>query len=146
MVRCFEVPGMPEGKGRPRYNARGGMVHTYTPKKTVEYEKRVLEAYCAEHGSRDPYQGAVGMRIFATYPVPKSWPKKRRELALHGLLKPCVKPDLDNLCKAVMDALNGVAYCDDKQVVRIIATKTYGENASVQVELREEGCNAETDA
>lgn len=34
-----------------------------------------------------------------------------------------VKPDLDNVVKAVLDALNGVAYDDDAQVVSICAMK-----------------------
>lgn len=47
------------------------------------------------------------------------------ELAAQGWLRCTVRPDLDNLVKLVLDALNGVAYADDSQIVRIHAFKKY---------------------
>ena len=75
------------------------------------------------------------MTVRAVFEVPKSYSKKRREWCLTGCEKPTVKPDVDNLCKVICDALNGLAYLDDKQIVKLTITKEYGLEAGVEVEL-----------
>lgn len=71
----------------------------------------------------------VGVSVGALFPVPKSWTRTKREQVRAGTIRPMVKPDVDNILKAVLDGLNGVAYEDDKQVVTARASKayTYGE-------------------
>lgn len=51
----------------------------------------------------------------------------RRLMRLMDELKgrPDKKPDADNILKAVLDALNGVAYEDDRQVVEVLCIKKY---------------------
>ena len=66
------------------------------------------------------------IRIQAIYQIPKSFSKKRTATALDGLIRPQVKPDIDNVVKVVCDALNKIAYKDDTQVVEIAACKLYG--------------------
>lgn len=61
----------------------------------------------------------------AVFPIPKSWAKRKREQAAEGDICPMTKPDLDNVVKIALDALNGVAWEDDKQVVWIGARKEY---------------------
>lgn len=46
-----------------------------------------------------------------------------------------VKPDLDKLCRTVLDALTGVAYKDDSQVIGIIANERYGEVEMLHVKV-----------
>ena len=58
-----------------------------------------------------------------------------RKRAAEGKIKPCKKPDSDNIAKAILDALNGVAYYDDSQIVELTIKKEYGEAARVEVEL-----------
>ena len=48
---------------------------------------------------------------------------------------PTVPPDLDKQIRSILDALTGVAYVDDSQVVRITASKEYGSPAGVSIEL-----------
>lgn len=48
---------------------------------------------------------------------------------------PWVKPDLDKLVRAVGDALTGVVYLDDAQVVRLTASKVYADGRDVGVEV-----------
>ena len=50
---------------------------------------------------------------------------------------PTVAPDLDKLVRGVLDALTGVAYLDDAQVVSIHAHKVYGSSGGVEVRLEE---------
>jgi Holliday junction resolvase RusA-like endonuclease len=54
-----------------------------------------------------------------------------------GEIYPQVKPDLDNVMKAVLDALNGVVYADDSQVINLVATKRYSTDPRVEVYVHE---------
>ena len=55
---------------------------------------------------------------------------------LAGRTLPTKKPDADNVMKIILDALNGVAYEDDRQIVALAIRKTYGEKPGVRVEIR----------
>jgi len=46
------------------------------------------------------------------------------------------KPDIDKLCRAVLDALTGIAYADDSQVVALDASKVYGPTASTEIFIK----------
>lgn len=127
----FTIPGAPQGKERPRFDAAGVV---YTPAKTRKYERLVAWAYQAEsHGRR--LAGAVTANIAAVYPIPKSWSLRKHQQAERGELIPLVKPDLDNVAKAVLDALNGIAYKDDSAVTSLIIRKHYGLKPCVLVRL-----------
>jgi Holliday junction resolvase RusA-like endonuclease len=52
--------------------------------------------------------------------------------------RPTKKPDADNICKAVCDAMNGIVYKDDAQVVSLHFTKRYNTIASIHVCVKEE--------
>ena len=71
---------------------------------------------------------------------PKSFSKKKTARALDGLIQPTTKPDLDNVAKTVLDALNGVAWRDDSEITSLTVMKTYGERncAKVSIEWEEE--------
>ena len=63
--------------------------------------------------------------------------KKNRKLIEEGKLHPTKKPDLDNVAKIVLDSLNGIAYSDDSQIVKLNVEKHYSENPRVEVTLYE---------
>ena len=134
----FSVEGDPVAKGRPKFSSRGGFVKTYTPKKTVTYEHLVREEAVKAIGSSEPLETPVGVFIYIRLPIPKSYPKKRREACLNGFEKPCKKPDLDNLAKSVMDAMNGVVFKDDSQIVSLHCKKVYADFAGVDIAIKEE--------
>ena len=74
------------------------------------------------------------MRIQAFYEVPKSCSKVRRTANVkRGELLPAKKPDIDNIVKAVLDALNEVAYRDDTQVVELQVRKQYSERPRLEI-------------
>ena len=75
--------------------------------------------------------------IIGIFPIPKSESKKRKADMLAGKILHTKKIDCDNLCKTVLDALNGIAYDDDKQVCRLYAEKRYGAFPKVKVKLKE---------
>lgn len=122
----FIVDGKPQGKQRPRFSRISKTV--YTPTKTAKYEKQIAKAYTESGGKCIPAECYVSVSVSAFFPVPKSYSKKKREDCLERRLRPDKKPDMDNILKVVLDALNRVAYVDDKQVVELIGRKYYTES------------------
>ncbi len=120
----FVVLGAPQGKARPRFSRKSGTV--YTPKKTANYEKKIAAEYRRNGGPMFPAGTYVSVHVKAIFPIPQSWSKAKKQEAIDDLLRPDKKPDIDNILKVVLDALNGVAYEDDKQVVCISCQKIYG--------------------
>ena len=133
----FEVPGDPHGKGRPKFARRGNFVQTYTDKKTTSYED--LVRFHANIAMVDfaPLESAVAVYIYIKLAVPKSYSKKRTEACLSGLVRPTKKPDWDNVAKSICDAMNGIVYMDDTQIVDAHVTKVYAANAGVDVGVKE---------
>jgi Holliday junction resolvase RusA-like endonuclease len=69
--------------------------------------------------------------------IPKSYSKKKHALCVEHKIAPAKKPDVDNILKAIFDALNGYAYADDSQIIKIKAEKIYTEEPFVEVEIYE---------
>lgn len=129
---AFTVPGAPQGKGRAR-STRSGM--HYTPAKTVAYESTVALFASQAMAGHPPLQGQLTVEIDAVCPIPASWPEKRRQRAMSRLERPIVKPDWDNIGKAVSDGGNGVLWGDDKQIVECLVRKLYGSRPAVHVRV-----------
>ena len=127
----FVVPGKPRGKGRPRFARMGNYVRTYTPAETAAYENLVALEYQSAGGVL--MECPVEVTILASFAPPKSASKKMRDAMLNGQIVPNCKPDIDNIIKAVLDGLNGVAYKDDTQVINVQAARYYGAVAEVEV-------------
>lgn len=135
----FFCEGKPQGKERPRTVRKNGKVWSYTPKKTKEYEEKVKLAFLDNPDFfgcpfvTKEYQGKVSAYITAYFEMPKSWPESRKFLNDgKNFLK---KPDVDNIGKSILDALNGIAYQDDSQVSEVHVSKKYGRTAGVEVEI-----------
>lgn len=136
----FTILGDPQGKGRHRTSIVAGHTKSYTPDKTVIYENLIKMEYLRQcSGRKFDSQTALDMRVVAYYPIPKSTSKKKREAMLAHKIRPIKKPDSSNVLKAVEDALNGVAYHDDTQIVDSQIRRFYGENPRVVVTIQECG-------
>ena len=133
----FTVMGKPQGKERPRFDSRRKI--TYTPTKTKNYETLVRTSYRTQCKNEIPLAGAISAEIVAYFPIPKSAKKAEREEMQAGTRKPTTKPDMDNIIKAILDALNGYAYKDDAAVVKVIAEKRYSTTPRVTVKLTNGG-------
>lgn len=133
----------PEGQRRARSRAflrttaAGKQVaisttHKATAQRTAE-EKLLSLLY--EYRPPAPEPGPVLVGVRAYLPIPKSFSKKKRALALAGELRPTVKPDLDNLLKHLKDVCKGVFWQDDKQVIGYLpgTGKYYGEPARWEI-------------
>ncbi len=118
----FYVSGKPRGKGRPRFTRYG---KPYTPKETVDYEKAVQAAWWKASDGYSFGDRPVEVQISAHYPMPKAFTKAQREQAEKGEIRPKTKPDVDNIAKIILDALNGKAFDDDNKVVSLMVDKRY---------------------
>lgn len=132
----FVVPGQPYGKGRPRASSRGGFVRMYTPAATLAYEAEIARLAEIARGDWPVLATPMSLRVIAHHAIPVSWSKRKQLQALDGEVIPG-KPDLDNVAKAVLDALNGVIYADDKQVIKLVAEKRYSLDPRVEVYVHE---------
>jgi Holliday junction resolvase RusA-like endonuclease len=137
MMITFKVDADPVGKQRARYAKRGNFVQTYTPDKTRNYESLIKEAAIEAMGSSEPLETPVTLYLYIRAPIPKSLPKKRIEACLNGLEKPIKKPDASNVLKSVEDAMNGVVYKDDSQIVNIHVSKVYSSVSGIDVCIKE---------
>lgn len=139
MKISFTVLGKPQGKARPRFSKNGRK--PYTPKGTSEYEELVRASYLRVYRNVK-LSGDITAEITAYFLVPKRVSKSKRTDMLSGRINPTVKPDADNIIKAVLDALNGYAYKDDSAVVKVTAIKKYAEYPYVEITLTD---NTETE-
>ena len=128
----FVVPGEPQGKARVRFSGKNGK--NYTPDKTVAYEELVRQRFLdTAQGLRFSDDEPVFMKVIINHKIPKSASKKKRQQMLDDEILPIKRPDGDNCLKIIKDALNGIAYRDDCQVVYELAEKHWSENGSVIV-------------
>lgn len=72
-------------------------------------------------------------------PLPQTWPKWKKEAALEGLIVPTGRPDMDNLEKALLDALNETLIVDDSFVINRHAWKIYGEMPAIKMSVEQTG-------
>lgn len=137
MPVSFVIPGVPVGKGRPKFARRGKFVATYTPEKTASYENLVKLAAAQAMRGRTPIDGPVAVSIGLFVAPPSSWSKKKQQSALDGALFPTTKPDIDNCIKGIFDAINEIVWRDDKQAVELSVRKRYSSEARAVVEVTE---------
>lgn len=129
----FTVLGKPFGQKRPRAVRMGKFIRMYSPQENISYKQNVVEAYLQARrdtklslDTKDTTYGKkpLVIEIQAFFKKPKLT-KKQEALNLIEDKFPTKKPDTDNIAKAILDGLNGVAYDDDASVVRLTVDKFY---------------------
>lgn len=124
MSFTFTVHGVPKGKGRPRFARMGNFVKTYTDQKTQIAEGDIKLAYLnTKDRPQEPISNQISLSVSFFMPIPASLSAKKQS-ALNGSYH-SKKPDIDNLLKAVLDALNGVAFRDDSLICSVVCFKVY---------------------
>jgi len=126
----FKVYGDPVAQGRPRFFRKGNFVGTYDPEKSKSWKESVKWQAIEYMRNRQMINGAIRMELNFFLQRPKSLPKK--------VIKHIKRPDIDNLAKAVKDALRSICYRDDSQIVYCIITKDYAEQTGVWVRINPE--------
>lgn len=135
----FKILGKVKAKQSVKFAKVGNFIRKYTPKDMVDYANWVKYSFMKEYPNHLPNE-LIGfyleMNITVFFRIPKSFSKVKREKALNGLIRPDVKPDWDNISKNICDALNGIAYPDDKAIVTGKVEKYYAECDYAKVEIR----------
>jgi Holliday junction resolvase RusA-like endonuclease len=127
----FEVLGDPVAKGRPKFCRRGNFVHTYTPTKTRKAEN-AIGTEALKHRPAQPFPGPLSVQIDVFRARPKSMTKRERMTLRH----PIKKPDADNYAKLILDALNGIMWLDDAQVVDLRVRKMYDNTPRCEIAIK----------
>jgi len=135
MIFAMEIKTKAVAKGRPRYSPHGA----YTPRKTKEFEELVQLSFMRkankENVFKEPSQRPISAKIEIELRPPESLSHKKFRTFIG---KPHIhRPDADNIAKAILDALNGLAYKDDNQVFELYIRKRYGEEDRIVVILEE---------
>ena len=104
----FEVPGKIRGKARPKVNTY--TLRAYTPQETKDYEELIQQYFIIKYPKYIPFEGRVFVKITAYFPILKNTSKKNSDLMIENKISPTKKPDIDNIIKIVLDALNKIAF------------------------------------
>ena len=118
----LEVPGDPPISKRPRAsrikNGSGQVVGIRVHAADAAEQRsmrseitlRIPEGYV-------PFAGEVEIHLGIYRPMLSGWPQYKRLLAELGYVRPESKPDFDNFAKILIDAMRGVVFVDDGQIV-----------------------------
>ncbi len=134
----FVIPGVARGKQRPRATRTG---RVYTPKQTVNQEAYIKMLAATAMRGLAPFVGPLEATFSISVAIPKSFTRQQRKLIDEGNLYPTSKPDIDNVVKLLCDAMNGIVYGDDKQIVDLYVSKIYEDSASTTVMVSMKGTN-----
>lgn len=134
----FVIPGVARGKQRPRATRTG---RVYTPKQTVNQEAYIKMLAATAMRGFAPFVGPLEATFSISVAIPKSFTRQQRKLIDEGNFYPTSKPDIDNVVKLLCDAMNGIVYADDKQIVDLYVSKIYEDSASTTVMVSMKGTN-----
>ena len=136
------ILGEPVGEGRPRAVRMGPRVRVHAAPKSAIWRAVAAQQMAAEWGDRSPWPSMCGVAITAYMPRPKSRPKdvSKEAWTLGSAIARAQKPDVDNIAKAVLDAIvQAGIIVDDTQVVRLIVFRLMcgtDRDATPRVEVR----------
>ena len=132
----FTIPGKPEPQLRPRATRMGKGIRMYDPPKTKKY-KDYVSMIARQNAPKKLLEGELDMTIDIYRQIPKSTSKKMRKLMNDKIVRPIVRPDNTNYAKGIEDALNGIIYKDDSQIVDLHISKYYSDEPRVEVFIKE---------
>lgn len=144
MAFHFVLPGKPTAWQRPAAFLQRGKIVQANPKGMAEQQNAIAWACRAAMKGCPPLTGPLRLEVLCVYEPPRTWPDWKRTAALAGQVWKTSKPDHDNLEKQVGDALNGVAWVDDAQIVKSSCAKRYGVPERTEVRIsRVDGLHAD---
>lgn len=136
----FEVLGKVKAKQSVKFANIGGYMRKYTPADIKNYANWVRLSFMQKYPDwniNNFKDKQLMCEIDIDILIPKSFSKKKHDLALGGYIRPTVKPDCDNIAKNINDAMNGIVFPDDKQIVCLTVRKWYAEIEKVEIRISE---------
>ncbi|OPX04938.1 RusA family crossover junction endodeoxyribonuclease [Geobacillus sp. LEMMY01] len=130
------VYGEPVAQGRPRATTVNGRVRMYDPKKSRDF-KHYLKLAASKHRPEQLIEGPISLEVKVYKPILKSFSKKKKAAAEAGQLRPISKPDVSNYLKLIEDALTGVIWKDDSQIIDCSISKYYSETPRTEIQIKE---------
>jgi len=131
----FRVPGVAAPQGSKKaFRTRGGRIALVESCSRVKPYRATVALAAREVWAEGATHGTVGVSIAFTFVRPKSHYNAKGVLRA-GVATHPGKPDIDKLCRAVLDSLTGIIYADDSQVVSLVATKSYGNTAESRISI-----------
>ena len=133
----FWVPGDVQPQGRPRASRTPTGINMRDDPKSSAY-KSVIKLHFNKLHVKEMLEGPLCMKVTVYRKMTKKIAQSatKRQMAIDGIIRPDTRPDTDNYAKTFMDALNGIAYKDDSQIVTLLAEKFYGEEAGAFIEIQ----------
>lgn len=130
----FELLPVPKERARTVRTPNNKTV-SFTPARTKRFTSDVLRVVNQVMGSLSAIEGPVRLSMAFKMEIPRSWPKWKQEAARDGWIAPTGRPDMDNLEKALLDALNERVFVDDAFVVERYAKKVYSNLPGIFVKV-----------
>lgn len=131
MAIAFVVLGEPVPQPRPRVSTRGGFARAYVPAKHPVHAYREAIAAAAKEAGVEETSEPISVTIDAVFVRPKS---HMRKSGVRSDAPKLPRPDVDNIAKAVLDALQDVIG-DDTSVRRLTVEKMYGDDARTTIKI-----------
>ena len=137
----FTIYGEPQPKGSIRHRfiktKKGKFISVSYPDKKTRNAMQDMRMQSIPFKPDKPLEGAIILTVTIYRSIPKSFSKKKTEMAENGILWPVTRPDVSNYLKGIEDAFNKIMWNDDSQIVRIIAGKYYSERPRIEIEIQE---------
>lgn len=135
LICAFTFYGEAIAKGRPRATVRGGFATVYTPSRTRTFEGKVRAVAAATMARSGAVTSPDALRVEIAFDrqMPRSWSREKQRL-MRG--EPVTSgPDIDNQVKAVLDALNGVVWEDDRQVSDLSVSRRWANENAFRISI-----------
>lgn len=127
----------PKAKQSFQFTASG---RRYQPKDVINYKNTLQSVIISQLPPNfEPFQKGLEVTYEFVYPYPSTMPKRFKEAMIkeHGLIFRSKKQDLDNLQKAINDAMNGLVFKDDSLICRVLCTKYYSDKPGTHIIINE---------
>ncbi|AZN82235.1 RusA family crossover junction endodeoxyribonuclease [Lactiplantibacillus plantarum] len=126
----------PVQQQRPRATHYGRSIRLYDPKAVKQFKQAIAEEAMLTY-RHQPLSGSLAVALVFYRPVQQTLSKVEKQRRIDGKHLPVVKPDLDNYIKSFLDALHSIYWQDDALITDIVASKRYGRQPRIEIEVKE---------
>lgn len=133
----FFLPSKVAVKGNSKRIVKFGSRLALIGDEKARRAEETLVARLMEFRPAEPFAGPVRLTVTFVMGIAASWPRWKQQAALEGRLWPTSRPDRGNALKLIEDAMNGLFFVDDSQVVDGPVTKVYGQIPGYRIRLEE---------